>query len=296
MTLHHLEVFRIVYEEKNVTRAAERLHIAQPAISRAIQDMESYYGVRLFERMHRGVSPTELARTLYSEVIHLLDAFSNMERGLKDWDEIGTVRLGATISMGNFILPEVAAQLKKAHPHLDVRCTVANACLLEKKLMQNELDLAFIEGSISGRELVAHLFSSDRLVLAVAKGHPLGKRYSVTMEEIAEYPLLTREVGSVTRLLTEWNYRENNLKFDPIWESESSQSILQAVIHGLGVTFLAYDLVRNSSLMDSIDIVDVEDAKLTRNNYIVWHKNKFLTKTMKEIVRGDYYPHGVDRE
>ena len=96
--------------------------------------------------------------------------------------------------------------------------------------------------------------------------------------------------------MTEWNYRENNLKFDPIWESESSQSILQAVIHGLGVTFLAYDLVRNSSLMDSIDIVDVEDAKLTRNNYIVWHKNKFLTKTMKEIVRGDYYPHGVDRE
>ena len=60
MTLHHLEVFRIVYEEKNVTRAAERLHIAQPAISRAIQDMESYYGVRLFERMHRGVGPNPL--------------------------------------------------------------------------------------------------------------------------------------------------------------------------------------------------------------------------------------------
>lgn len=292
MTLHHLEVFRAVYEEGNVTRASKKLYMTQPAVSRTIQELESYYGVRLFERLHRGVFPTEVARSLYSEVIHLLDSFSNMEKGLKDWDEIGTIRLGATITMGNFVLPEVAAKLKKVHPHLDVRCTVANASLLEQKLMRNELDLAFIEGSVLERDLVSQLFSSDRLVLAVGNECPLGKKASVTMEDVAEYPLLTRERGSISRALTEWNYREKNLKFDPIWESESTQAILQAVSHGLGVTFLAYGLVYRQTQLGLVSLVEVEDANLVRNNYVVWHKNKFLTKTMKAIIQGSYYtPH-----
>ncbi|MBQ0072297.1 MAG: LysR family transcriptional regulator [Spirochaetales bacterium] len=294
MTLHHLEVFRAVYEEANVTRASEKLFMTQPAVSRAILEMENYYGVKLFERLHRGVSPTEAAHTLYGKAVQILDSFSSLEKGLKDWDEIGVIRLGATITMGNFVLPSVADALKRKHPKLSVRCTVANASIIKEKLMRNELDLAFIEGMVSEKELSSKRYSSDRLVLAVPIDCPLRQKDTVTLSDVAEYPLLTREEGSVTRTLTEWNYAEKNLPFDPVWESESTQAILQAVRRGLGVTFLSFGLVQTQVELGNVAMVEVEDASLVRNNYIVWHRSKYLTDTMKAIIQGEYNQREMD--
>lgn len=108
MTLRHLRIFAEVYRAGNVTRAAEVLHMTQPAVTRAVQELEQHYGVRLFERMYRHLSPTEGGRRLYPQAVHLLDAFDRMETGLRDWDSLGVVRVGATVTLGGALLPGLA--------------------------------------------------------------------------------------------------------------------------------------------------------------------------------------------
>lgn len=101
MTLRHLHIFVSVYEHKSITKAANTLHIAQPSVSLAIKELGEYYGVQLFDRIGRGITPTEAAKHLYGYAIHIVSLFNEMEQHIKNWDNIGTLRIGASITIGN---------------------------------------------------------------------------------------------------------------------------------------------------------------------------------------------------
>ena len=107
MTLRHLHIFVSVYEHKSITKAANTLHIAQPSVSLAIKELGEYYGVQLFDRIGRGITPTEAAKHLYGYAIHIVSLFNEMEQHIKNWDNIGTLRIGASITIGTHILPEL---------------------------------------------------------------------------------------------------------------------------------------------------------------------------------------------
>ena len=94
MTLRHMRIFAEVYRTRNVTHAAQNLHMTQPAVTRAIQELEQHYGVRLFERLYRHLSSTEAAQRLYAQAVYLLDTFDHMEAAMRDWDSLGVVRGG----------------------------------------------------------------------------------------------------------------------------------------------------------------------------------------------------------
>ena len=110
MTLRHMRIFAEVYRTRNVTHAAQNLHMTQPAVTRAIQELEQHYGVRLFERLYRHLSPTEAAQRLYAQAVYLLDTFDHMEAAMRDWDSLGVVRVGATVTLGSTILPVPATK------------------------------------------------------------------------------------------------------------------------------------------------------------------------------------------
>ncbi len=118
MTIRHMKIFVSVYQAQSITRAAEQLHMTQPAVSRAIQELEHYYGVCLFERIGRRICSTESAARLYAQALHIIETLDSMEKGLRDWDEFGVLRVGATITLGNFLLPELAARFQQRHRHL----------------------------------------------------------------------------------------------------------------------------------------------------------------------------------
>ena len=148
MTIRHMKIFVSVYQAQSITRAAEQLHMTQPAVSRAIQELEHYYGVCLFERIGRRICSTESAARLYAQALHIIETLDSMEKGLRDWDEFGVLRVGATITLGNFLLPELAARFQQRHPHLQLRAVVSNGAQLSQHLLENTIDLALIEGSI----------------------------------------------------------------------------------------------------------------------------------------------------
>ena len=192
MTVRHMKIFLQVYQTLNMTRAAELLHMTQPAVTRTIQEIEQYYGVRLFERINRRLYVTESGKELYAHALHIVDTFDAMEKGMRNWDEFGVLRVGASITLGNFLLPDLTVAFQTEHPNLQVRALISNGRQLQEALMDNRLDLALIEGGVSEPNLRSEVFSRDRLILILPPDHPLCRTETLNLQDITSYPMLLR--------------------------------------------------------------------------------------------------------
>ena len=284
MTLRHLRVFLAFYQTQNVTRAAERLHMTQPTVTRAVQELERYYGVRLFERINRRLYITQSGRQLYARAVHIVGSFDRMEKELKNWDEFGLLRIGATPTLASVLLPKTLMTFEKKHPKLRVRCSVENGTHLQEALADDRLDFALIEGEVAAEHLHAEPFSEDRLILLLPPDDPRRNAPALTLRELAESPLLLREKGSMGRSFLDRVFAAHDLPLEPLMESISTHAIIQAVHAGLGISFLPQRLIRHSVESGFVATRAVDDEPFVRRNFAVWHEDKFLTRSARELL------------
>ncbi|MBO5227523.1 MAG: LysR family transcriptional regulator [Lachnospiraceae bacterium] len=284
MTIRHLKIFIEVYKKNNVTHAADALHMTQPAVTRAIKEIENYYGIKLFERINKRLYVTEAGREFYSHAIHIADSFDIMEKRLRNWDELGIIRVGTTITLGNTLLPNVLADFSKTHPDMRVKSTVSNAENLQLALLDNRLDFAVIEGNVDNDQLHKEIISEDRLILILPPNDPRANASTLLLEDLTDSPLLLRENGSIGRSLLNHVFAIHDIPMAPAMESVSTQAIIHAVGKGLGISFLPEALVRPSLEAGIISTRIVDNENFVRNNYVVWHKHKFLTSSTKELI------------
>lgn len=284
MTLRHLRVFLAVYQTQNVTRAAERLHMTQPTVTRAVQELERYYGVRLFERINRRLYITQSGRQLYARAVHIVGSFDRMEKELKNWDEFGLLRIGATPTLASVLLPKTLMTFEKKHPKLRVRCSVENGTHLQEALADDRLDFALIEGEVAAEHLHAEPFSEDRLILLLPPDDPRRNAPALTLRELAESPLLLREKGSMGRSFLDRVFAAHDLPLEPLMESISTHAIIQAVHAGLGISFLPQRLIQHSVESGFVATRAVDDEPFVRRNFAVWHEDKFLTRSARELL------------
>lgn len=284
MTLRHMRIFQKIYETQSVTRAAEALHMTQPAVTRALQELEKYYGLRLFERLNRRLTVTEAGRRMYDYALHLTETFDTMEKSLRDWERQGVLRVGASVSLGCSLLPQLARTFQEERPGVEVRVRIANGELLRRDLLENRLDLALLEGEENGADLMLTPFAAGEMALIVPPGHPLARAGGATLAQAAAYPLLLRETGSATRRFLDQLLMSRGLAVQPVWESASTQALLSAVREGLGITLVPWALARQTVLRGEAERCPVTDAELIRRRYVAWHPSKYVTGTMRAFV------------
>lgn len=284
MTLRHMRIFQKIYETQSVTRAAEALHMTQPAVTRALQELEKYYGLRLFERLNRRLTVTEAGRRMYDYALHLTETFDTMEKSLRDWERQGVLRVGASVSLGCSLLPQLARTFQEEHPGVEARVRIANGELLRRDLLENRLDLALLEGEENGADLMLTPFAAGEMALIVPPGHPLARAGGATLAQAAAYPLLLRETGSATRRFLDQLLMSRGLAVQPVWESASTQALLSAVREGLGITLVPWALARQTVLRGEAERCPVTDAELIRRRYVAWHPSKYVTGTMRAFV------------
>ncbi len=151
MTLRHMKIFLAVYRTRHMTRAAQQLSMTQPAVTRAIQEIESYYGIRLFERINRKLYMTEMGNVFYNYAVHIVDSFDQMEKGLRDWDKLGLLRVGTSIAIGSGLLPEVLVRFQGDYPELRVRSTVPTGPPSSRPCWTTSWTLPSLRGTPTGR-------------------------------------------------------------------------------------------------------------------------------------------------
>lgn len=284
MTDRHLRIYLAVYQTENITRAAEQLHMTQPAVTRVIQEIENDYGIRLFERLNKRLSVTEAGKLFYAHALHIVDVFDRMEKGIRNWDEIGVIRIGASISLGNTLIPQVNAQFRRSHPSLQVYTMISNSVSLQQALMENRIDFALMEGDVQAEMLCREAISRGRLVPILPPDDPRANEEGLLLRDFEHDALVLREQGSAARMYLDHVFALHGLRTEPIMESVSTQAILRAVHAGLGVSFLPERLVRADLDSGFVATASIKDEGFVRTDYLVWHKQKFLTQGMQAMM------------
>lgn len=285
MTIRHMVIFRSVCENGyNSTKAAEVLHMTQPAVSLAIKELEQYYGVHLFDRIGRRLQITDAGQHFLQYAIHISDLFSDMETVLRDWDSKGILRIGASITIGSQFLPSYVKAFSKICPGIDVRVTVEQTERLEQKILANELDCALIEGVAHDTNIVSEAYMEDHLsvICGADKGWTQGQ--NITIEEFEKQRFLLREKGSGTRDVFDRIIAQAGINVVPAWEAMSTTALVNAAINGLGISVLPHRMILPALKQGLLCTVKVQDLIFSRNFYIIYHKDKFLTASAKQFI------------
>lgn len=138
MTLRHLRIFVAVCEEGSVTLAAEKLYLSQPAVSLAIHELEEHYGVRLFDRISRKLYLTSAGNRFLEYAVHISSLFDEMERDIQNWDTLGALRIGSSITIGAALIPKAVALYSQQYPDVEIKMVIDNSQVIEKKVLDRK--------------------------------------------------------------------------------------------------------------------------------------------------------------
>jgi DNA-binding transcriptional LysR family regulator len=201
MNLRHLAVFNAVAITGGINRAAERLMISQPAVSRQVQALEHALGVTLLERRPRGIRLTEAGEILADYARRLFEIEAQANEVFADLRSLrtGVLRLGGSMSLGNYFLPEVIAAFHHQYPEIRISLEVGNTYYILDMVRHNRVDIGFIEGDFDANEFNADLFMHDELIVIAHPGHPLAGQGPMPFSRLCQHGCVMREAGSGTR-------------------------------------------------------------------------------------------------
>lgn len=294
MTLDQLRVFLAVVEYLHFTRAAEALYISQPAVSAAIQNLEEQYGVRLFHRIGRQIEITEAGKLLQGEALKIIDQVTLTERGLKELNDLqrGELKLGSSLTIGNYWLPEKLSQFKQQYPNISVDCTLANTEEICTGTATGLFDLGLVEGQVKPslkRDLGEEIVGGDRLLIVVGKAHPWFEQKRVLLSELSTTDWVMRESGSGTQqhfeeALQNWEIQLNDLNI--ILVLNSGEMVKAVVESGVGATGISELMVEKELRLDtlrSIQVIDDRDNSqipiVIRRPFLkLKHRQRFQTR------------------
>lgn len=284
MTLRHLKIYVTVCETGSTTAAGEKLKIAQPSISLAISELENYYGIKLFDRIAKRLHITEAGKHFFEYATHIVALFEDMEKEIKNFDVVGVIRIGASVTIGNYLLPGYIKTFKQIHPQMDVKVIIDNTEKIQQYILANRIDIGLIEGVVHSPYLIEHQFRDDELVMICGNGHPFANEKDIEISRLANATFILREEGSAGREIFDSTMAAHGLKIIPAWESTSTQAIIRAVRADLGISVLPYLLVKDALIRKEISQFRIIGIQLNRKFSVIYHKNKYLTKSAKDFI------------
>lgn len=284
MTIRHLRIFVKVCACESITKAAIKLYMTQPAVSLAIRELEEDYGIKLFDRLSRHIQITESGKRMLEYAIHIVDLFDDMERGMKNPDAAGELRIGSSLTIGACLLPRYLEKLTSLCPGIKPRVIVNNSDSIVKSVREGQLDIGLVEGAVSDDTLIFRSFMEDSLTAVCGPGHPFSQRDNVSLDDFLSQPLLLRERGSGTRELFQSAVTLLGMQLDPAWESVSTTALIRATEAGNGVSVLPEKLVEEYLAAGRLKKVALQNPQLSRSFFLIYHKNKYLSAGMRRLI------------
>lgn len=281
MKFRHLRVFTAVCKTMSMTKAAQTLYISQPAVSQTITELEEYYGVRLFDRMSNKLYLTDAGKRLLPLAEEAMTLQARIEKTMGSFQQENNIRLGATITIGTYLLPQVVKTVKNENPHINVQTVVDNTAAVEEKLLCSDLDIGLVEGEITSTQLVTEPFYEDELVIVCAPNHPLAHREHVRVRELQGHSFILREEGSGSRLLFANRMREKGITYHIVGVLSNTEAILNSAQQGLGLGVVSRVAVTKEP--HGLVILHTPDLNLRRTFDIVYHRHKSIGSALTLI-------------
>ncbi|MGN6697643.1 MAG: LysR substrate-binding domain-containing protein, partial [Thermomicrobiales bacterium] len=240
LDLHKLRVFAAVAEHEHYSRAADALRISQPALSVHVRDLERYFGVALFERAGRNVRLTDAGRLVQDYARRILALTVEMDEAVEDLRGLraGQLRLGASTTIGEYLLPDALAAFRRQYPGVEVAVEIANTARIADRLRHGELHLGVIGEPLANPDLELTPYRDDELVLIVPPDHPWATQ-TITIADLGTAQFVVREAGSATREVAEAALNAAGVRRTEALELGGTEAVKGAVAAGLGVAFVS---------------------------------------------------------
>lgn len=244
MTLRHFRIFVAAYREMSITKAAEKLYMAQPSVSLAVRELEEHYQARLFNRINRRIFPTEKGTALYGYARQIIELEEETEGVMRTSSAPSKLHIGSSITIGNTILPQVIKKFQEKYRECEVQVTIQNSRNIVQAVVKNEQDIGLVEDKAGSSQLEEVPFCSDEFSFVCGENHPLTAKQKVTLEEIAEYPFFMREAGSASREAFDNFMKIRQIKYRILWESMSNQALIHGIKNLDGISVLPKRILR----------------------------------------------------
>jgi len=284
-TLQQLRLFEAVASHGSYTRAAEAIHLTQPAISIQIKRLEEGLGVQLFEQMGKKIYLTAAGKELYNtcqDVFERLNAFEGKLDELRG-EVAGPLNLAA-VTTAKYFLPHYLGGFLRRYPKVLPQLKASNRARIVERMEANEDDIYIMATLPDSVDIEAHSFLRDELVIFAHPDHPLAGQQRIPLEELLRHRFIAREPGSGIRLTFERLLAEKELKVSPYMELGSGEAIKQAVMSGIGIAMLSTFSLKLELETGRLVLLDVEGLPIKRHWYAVHRKGKHLTPAALKFI------------
>jgi DNA-binding transcriptional LysR family regulator len=287
LTLRQLEVFLAVARAGSFRRAAEALHLSQPALSQHVAELERQLGARLFDRLSRRVASTEAGRVLEDYASRLFATLASAREAIAELGGLrrGSLVIGASTTPGIYVLPGLIARFQERHPGVALSLQIANSTLIERRIRADELDLGVVGGHAlrPGEQcLAAGLL--DELVLIVPRAHPWARRRHVAPALLAQQRLLMREEGSATRQVAERALQQAGTRLGAVMELGHTEAIKQAVMAGLGVALVSIHAVQGEVATGRLCALRLRGIRIRRHFHVIHNEARSLSASARAFI------------
>jgi LysR family transcriptional regulator, low CO2-responsive transcriptional regulator len=278
VTIQQLRTFKTVADSGSFSRAAEQLHLSQPAVSHQMKALSASIGSPLFEEIGRRIQPTETGRLLYHHTSLILSDFRAAGRAIEEHSGLrqGIIRLIGGTTVGIYVLPDVLTAFKQAYPAVTPHLDVGNREHVHEQLLNNEADFAVVGQSWVRREppMIVRPFLVNELIAIATPTHPLVRARRISLARLAKEPMILREPGSGTRETVEQALDKTGHPVNVAMELASSGAIKRAVARGLGVSILSRYAVSVELRMGTVVELPVTGFPLRRQWHLVYPRDR----------------------
>lgn len=288
MADRRLHVFYTVARLLSFTKAAETLHMTQPAVTFQVRQLEEYFNTRLFDRTHNRISLTEAGQRVYEYAERIFQLYNEMENSVRELtgDISGVLILGASTTIAEYMLPALLGDFKAKYPDVNLRLKVSNTDGIVSMVEHNVIDLGVVEAPVTNKNLAVDVCRTDRLVAIVPPGHPLADKETIPLSAITEYPYICREEGSGTREVILDYLKEAGIdpsQLNIIMELGSLEALKGAVESNIGISIVSKATLVKEIRLGTLHVLNL-DPPLQRPFSFVHQKHKFRQRAMEELL------------
>ena len=288
MADRRLQVFHTVARLLSFTKAAESLHMTQPAVTFQVRQLEEYFNTRLFDRTHNRISLTEAGKRVYEYAHQIFDLYAKMDNAVRDMTgEIsGVLIIGASTTIAEYMLPSLLGDFKSKYPDVNVHLKVSNSDGIVSMVENNDIDLGVVEAPVMNKNLVVENCRHDRLVAIVPPQHELAGSKQIKLKQLLDHAYIAREEGSGTREVIHEYLTDAGLKSADIhvaMELGSPEAIKGAVEAGMGVSIVSEVTIHKELQLGTLVALELEPP-MERPFSFVHQKQKFRQRAMDELL------------
>lgn len=288
MADRRLQVFFTVARLLSFTKAAESLHMTQPAVTFQIRQLEEFFNTRLFDRTHNKISLTEAGEEVFGYAERIIGLYTEMDNQVRKLtgDVIGVLVIGASTTIAEYRIPTILGEFQKNFSDVKLRLKISNTDGVVRMVENNEIDVGVVEAPVNNENLVIKVCWCDQLMVICQPGHELAGRESISVEKLLPYPFIGREEGSGTRnvissYFDEFAQNYGNLK--KTMEFGSPESVKSAVEAGLGISIISETTLAKELQLGTLSAIPL-DPPMKRPFSIVYQRQKFRLRAMDEFL------------